>query len=214
MTDPPEPTVFIVDDDDAVRQFVCNLLASVNLRAEAFPSAQAFLDAYDPNRPGCLLLDIRMPGMSGLELQQELRSQGVDVPTIIITGHADVQVAVRAMQMGAIDFVEKPFNNELLLARVQKAVAASLRSHDERSARKRIEARLASLTPRERQVLDLVGAGEKNKVIAKQLNISEKTVELHRAKVMEKMQASSLAELIKMVVGVPDPHGASGPAKS
>ena len=213
MTSPLEPVVFIVDDDDAVRQFICGLLASVHLKAEAFSCAQQFLDAYDANRPGCLLLDIRMPGMSGLELQQELRSRGIDVPIVVLTGHANVQVAVRAMQMGAVDFIEKPFNNELLLARVQKAVAASLRAHGERTARRRIEARLASLTPRERQVLDRVVVGEKNKLIANQLNISEKTVELHRANLMEKMKAGSLAQLIRMMVG-PSTGGGSAPAKT
>ncbi len=202
MTTPAEPTVFIVDDDDAVRQFVCKLVESVNLNAEAYASGREFLDGYDGDRPGCLLLDIRMPGMSGLELQQELKSRGFELPTIVLTGHGNVQVAVQAMQMGALDFVEKPFNNELLLARVQKAVAVGLRAHQQRVSHRDIEARLASLTRREQQVLEFVAAGKKNRAIANQLNISEKTVELHRANLMEKMQAGSLAELIKMVVGI------------
>jgi len=206
VTAAPDPTVFIVDDDDAVRKFVCSLVASVSLNAEPHASAQDFLDSYDAHRPGCLLLDIRMPGMSGLELQQELKSRGIDLPIIVLTGHGNVQVAVHAMQLGAVDFIEKPFNNELFLARVQKAVAASLRAYHERMDRREVEVRLASLTPRERQVLELVVGGEKNKLIAKQLNISEKTVELHRANVMEKMRAGSLAELIRMMVGYYPPY--------
>ncbi len=122
----PEPTVFVIDDDKAVRHFLRGLIASVNLRVEAFTSAQEFLAAYRSSSPGCLLLDIRMPGMSGLELQQELSVRGIDLPVIVLTGHGDVQVAVHAMKAGAVDFIEKPFNNELLLDRVQKAVAKSV----------------------------------------------------------------------------------------
>jgi len=133
----PEPTVFIVDDDDAVRRFLSGLIASVELRVEAFASARDFLEAYEPGRPGCLVLDVRMPGMSGLELQRELADWAIDLPVIILTGHGNVQLAVHAMQAGAIDFVEKPFDNELLLDRIQRAVAENVRVGSERI--KRIE---------------------------------------------------------------------------
>jgi FixJ family two-component response regulator len=195
----PEPTVFVIDDDKAVRHFLRGLIASVNLRVEAYASAQEFLAAYRSSSPGCLLLDIRMPGMSGLELQQELSVRGIDLPVIVLTGHGNVQVAVHAMKAGAVDFIEKPFNNELLLDRVQKAVAKSVDTYEDRIKRDEILNRRKLLTPRERQVLDLVVAGESNKGIARHLHISEKTVEIHRANVMGKMQAKSLADLVKMV---------------
>ena len=195
----PEPTVFVIDDDKAVRHFLRGLIASVNLRVEAFTSAQEFLAAYRSSSPGCLLLDIRMPGMSGLELQQELSVRGIDLPVIVLTGHGNVQVAVHAMKAGAVDFIEKPFNNELLLDRVQKAVAKSVDTYENRIKRDEILNRRKLLTPRERQVLDLVVAGESNKGIARHLHISEKTVEIHRANVMGKMQAKSLADLVKIV---------------
>ena len=195
----PEPTVFVIDDDEAVRHFLRALIASVELRVQAYASAQQFLDAYQRNSPGCLVLDIRMPGMSGLELQRELNAQGIDLPVIVLTGHGNVQVAVHAMKAGAVDFIEKPFNNELLLDRVQKAVAKSLEGHENRARSDEILRRQESLTPRERQVLDLVAAGESNKGVARYLQISEKTVEIHRANVMEKMHAKSLADLVKMV---------------
>jgi FixJ family two-component response regulator len=195
----PEPTVFVIDDDEAVRQFLRSLIASVDLRVEAHASAQAFLDAYQGNSPGCLVLDIRMPGMSGLELQQELNARGIDLPVIVLTGHGNVQVAVHAMKAGAIDFIEKPFNNEILLDRLQKAVAKSVATYGARVKQDQILSHQKRLTPRERQVLDLVVAGESNKHIARHLQISEKTVEIHRANVMEKMQANSLADLVKMV---------------
>lgn len=193
-----EPTVFIVDDDDAVRRFLSGLMESVDLRVEAFASAGDFLEAYEPGQPGCLVLDVRMPGMSGLELQRELADQAIDLPVIILTGHGNVQLAVHAMQAGAIDFVEKPFNNELLLDRIQRAVTENVRAGSERSMRIKIAERMQLLTPREREVLDLVVAGQTNKGVARHLDISEKTVEIHRANVMRKMRAKSLADLVKM----------------
>ena len=194
-----EPTVFVVDDDEAVRRFLGGLIASVGLRVEAYASAREFLDAFEPGAPGCLLLDIRMPGMSGLELQKELAEREVRLPVIILTGHGDVQVAVHAMKAGAVDFIEKPFNNELLLDRIQKAVAESVEADGVRVQHDEITSRIKLLTPRERQVMDLVVAGETNKGVARRLDISEKTVEIHRAKTMEKMRAKSLADLVKMV---------------
>ena len=193
-----EPTVFIVDDDDAVRRFLSGLIESVELRVEAFASARDFLEAYEPGQPGCLVLDVRMPGMSGLELQRELADQAIDLPVIILTGHGNIRLAVHAMKAGAIDFVEKPFDNELLLDRIQKAVAENVRAASERIKRIEIAERLQLLTPRERGVLDLVVDGQTNKGVARHLDISEKTVEIHRANVMQKMQAKSLADLVKM----------------
>jgi len=193
-----EKTVYVVDDDEAVRRFLRGLIGSIGLGVKTYASAQEFLDGYEVGSPGCLLLDIRMPDMSGLELQAELRRREIDIPVIILTGHGDVKVAVHAMKAGAVDFIEKPFNNELLLHAIQKAVAGSLHSSGTRVRRQEILQRLETLTTRERQVLGLVVAGETNKGAARRLGISEKTVEIHRAKVMEKMQAKSLAELVKM----------------
>ena len=193
-----ETTVYVVDDDEAVRRFLRGLIRSVGLKVETFATAREFLDAYQAGSPGCLLLDIRMPGMSGLELQAELRRRKLDLPVIVLTGHGDVKVAVHAMKAGAVDFIEKPFNNEFLLQAIQKAVADSLRFGSGRVRRQEIAQRLEALTSRERQVLDIVVAGETNKGVARRLGISEKTVEIHRAKVMEKMHAKSLAELVKM----------------
>jgi len=195
----PEPTVFIIDDDEAVRRFLSGLIASVGLHVETYASAQEFLDADEPSQPGCLLLDIRMPGMSGLELQKELASRNIRIPIIILTGHGNVQVAVHAMKAGAVDFIEKPFNNELLLDRIQMAVAESVDADTTRVKQDEIAHRMELLTPREHQVLEIVATGETNKAVARRLDISEKTVEIHRARVMEKMQAKSLADLVKMV---------------
>ena len=195
-----EGTVYVVDDDYAVRRFLTGLLKSVGLRVEAFASAMEFLDAYEPDRPGCLLLDVRMPGMSGLELQRELAGRSDDLKVIILTGHGNVPVAVQAMKAGALDFIEKPFNNELLLDRVQSAVSQSLLSRNEREHHNEELRRLETLTPRERQVFDLVVSGNANKQVAHDLAISEKTVEIHRSQVMRKMQARSLASLIHMAV--------------
>ena len=199
-----EPMVFIADDDDAVRRFLSGLIQSINLRVSAHASAQDFLDAYEPGCPGCLLLDVRMPGMSGLELQRELAERSINLPVIILTGHGDVPVAVQAMKAGAVDFIEKPFNNELLLDRIQMAVVQSVRAESVRAERNEMLKRLELLTLRERQVFDLVVAGEVNKVIAHRLTISEKTVEIHRAKVMMKMDARSLSALVQMAVSLRD----------
>lgn len=193
-----EPTVFIVDDDQAVARSLRWLIESVQLKVETFPSAQAFLDGYSAAKPGCLVLDVRMPGMSGIELQERLAAQRIRIPIIFITGHGDVQVAVRAVQAGAFDFIEKPFNDQDLLDRMQRAISfdAERRGRDAQFAQ--LSALFASLTPREREVLDLVAAGMSNKAAANTLGLSAKTVEVHRAKVMEKLHARSVADLVKM----------------
>ena len=197
---PIEPVVFVVDDDEAVRCFLKELIESVGLRVEALDSAQAFLKSVDPAIPGCLVMDIRMPGKSGLELLRELSDEGIELPAIVLTGHGSVAVAVHAMKSGAVDFIEKPFNNELLLDSIQRAVSRSMSDYVSRVTRETIAERLALLTRRERQILDLVISGETNKGIANTLGIGEKTVELHRGHMMHKMEASSLASLIRMAL--------------
>lgn len=195
-----EPTVFIVDDDQAVARSLRWLIETVRLKVETFSSAQEFLDGYESSKPGCLVLDVRMPGMSGLDLQERLAAQRIQVPIIFITGHGDVQMAVRAVQSGAFDFVEKPFNDQDLLDRIQKAIVFDSRRRSKNTQRVQLGSLFASLTPREREVLDLVVEGMSNKAIANSLGLSAKTVEVHRAKVMEKMHARSVADLVKMAI--------------
>ena len=190
--------VFIVDDDEALRDSLRWLLESVGLRVEAHDSANSFLQSYYPGQSGCLLLDVRMPGMSGLELQEQLESRDVRLPVVIMTGHGDVSMAVRALKAGALDFIEKPFDDELLLASIQRALLLDVEQRKNRATRAEILARLAQLTRREHQVMELVTIGKANKQIASELNVSAKTDEAHRAHVMEKMQANSLAELVRM----------------
>jgi two-component system response regulator FixJ len=191
-------TVFVVDDDPAIRQSLRWLIESVGLNVKVFSTAQEFLEGYDPSTPGCLVLDIRMPGMSGLDLQNELATREIQVPIIIITGHAEVPVAVRALKAGAMDFIEKPFSDQLLLDRIRRAIEVDAQSRRVRSEQAEVAARLGQLTPRERQVMDLVIAGKANKVIASELGLSPKTVEVHRAHVMKKMQVASLADLVRL----------------
>jgi len=195
-----EPKVFIVDDDEAARDSLSFLMRSVGLDAATFDSAQAFLDAHQRGQPGCLLLDIRMPGMSGLDLQEHLVEAGVKLPLIFITGHGDVPMAVRALKAGAFDFIEKPFNDQVILDRVQAAIEHDAQRREHLEHKDEVAARIASLTPREKQVLDLVVQGRLNKVIASDLGVSPKTVEAHRAKVMEKLQARSVSDLVRMTL--------------
>lgn len=195
----PASTVFIVDDDVAVRQSLSLLIRSMSLAVEAFESAQDFLERGDRTRPGCLVLDIRMPGMSGLELQDELSRRGFVLPVIFITGHGDVAMAVRAMKHGAVDFIEKPFNDQLLLERINQALELDRQRRELQAERADIASRMATLSPREREVMGRIVAGQANKVIAIELGLSERTVEIHRAKVMSKTGARSLAELVSMV---------------
>ena len=196
------PTVFVVDDDESVRGSLRFLLRSAGLESRAFGSAAEFLAAYDPAQPGCLVLDVRMPGMSGLELQQELNLRGAVIPVIFITGHGDIPMAVEAMQHGAHDFLQKPFRDEDLIERVRGALAKDAKARAALEEHKAIRTRLDSLTPREREVLVLMARGKPNKVMAHELGVSQRTVEIHRARVMEKSGASSLAELVRMVMDV------------
>lgn len=195
-----QPIVYVVDDDEAVRSALRLLLKSVGLTATALPAAQQFLSTYDTAQPGCLVLDVRMPGMSGLELQQQLNLRGAVIPVIFITGHGDVPMAVEAMQQGAFDFLQKPFRDQDLIDRIQKALAKDKQNRAEIGERSRNRERFESLTPREREVLALVASGKPNKVMAADLGLSQRTVEIHRARVMEKMGVSSLAQLVRIVM--------------
>jgi two-component system response regulator FixJ len=193
-------TVFVVDDDQAVRDSLALLVQSVGLEVETFTGAQDFLDAYRPERPGCLITDIRMPGMSGLDLQERLSAHGHHIPVIVLTGFGDVPAAVRALKGGAIDFVEKPFNPQALLDLVQQALVRDMELREQAAREADLAERMALLTPREHEVMALVVAGKANKVVAMDLSISERTVELHRGRIMKKMRARSLAELMRMVL--------------
>jgi FixJ family two-component response regulator len=201
---PTLTTIHIVDDDEAVRSSLRLLIRSVGLQAQAHASAHDFLAGYDRRQPGCLVLDVRMPGMSGLELQQELNRRGATIPVVFITGHGDVPMAVAAMQQGAFDFLQKPFRDQDLLDRVQGALARDAESRAGMAAHAEVLARLATLTPRETEVMQLVTHGKANKVIGADLGVSQRTVEIHRAHVMEKMGANSLAELVRMLLDAED----------
>jgi FixJ family two-component response regulator len=194
------PTVFVVDDDEGVRNSLRFLLKSVGLPARALASAGEFLESYQPSQPGCLVLDVRMPGMSGLELQQQLNLRGAVIPVIFITGHGDIPMAVEAMQQGAFDFLQKPFRDQDLIDRIQRALERDGRNRAALDEHARIRERLDSLTPREREVLALMTRGKPNKIMAAELGLSQRTVEIHRARVMEKSGAASLAQLVRMVL--------------
>jgi two-component system, LuxR family, response regulator FixJ len=202
---PPRPTVFVVDDDEGVRNSLRFLLKSVGLATRTLSSAAEFLDGYQPSQPGCLVLDVRMPGMSGLELQQQLNVRGATIPVIFITGHGDVPMAVEAMQHGAFDFLQKPFRDQDLIDRIQRALERDARSRSALAQHNKIRERIASLTPREREVLALMTQGKPNKVMAADLGVSQRTVEIHRARVMEKSGAASLAQLVRMVMDLDSP---------
>ena len=192
-----DAVVYIVDDDELIRDSLKVLVKSVGLHAEAFSSAQLFLDAKLPDRPGCLVLDIRMPGLGGLDLQSELQKKGVSIPIIFITGHGTVPMSVRAMKAGAVDFLQKPFEDQELLDAIQNGI--KLHSHIRKEQREinDIRRRIQSLTSREHEVLVLVSAGILNKQIAFDLKLSENTVKTHRARLMRKMEVESLAELVR-----------------
>jgi FixJ family two-component response regulator len=194
----PEPIVFVIDDERLIRDGLQSLIKSVGLRVETFASAQDFLAAKRPDAPCCLVLDVRMPGLSGLDLQGKLIESKIQIPIIFITGHGDIPMSVRAMKEGAHEFLTKPVRGQDLLDAVQKAISSDRGLRKERSELTQIRSRFDSLTPREREVLDLVVAGLLNKQIADELGTSELTVKTHRAHVMEKTQAESLAHLVRM----------------
>ncbi len=195
-----EPTVFVVDDDQAMRTSLQWLIESIGMPVKTFDSADAFLAGYHPGGAGCLLLDVRMPGMSGLELQGYLAREGYRLPVIMITGHGDVAMAVKAMKSGAVDFIEKPFHDEDLLRSIRNALDFDRKQRANRETRAEVAARLSELTPREHEVMAMVTDGKANKEIAAELGVSAKTVEAHRARVMEKMRADSLADLVRMAM--------------
>lgn len=197
-----QSTVYVVDDDQSIRRAMEMLMKSVGLDYEIFASADAFLADYTNDRAGCLVLDIRMPGLGGLELQERLATLGSTLPIIFITGHGDVPMAVEAMQKGAVDFIQKPFRDQELLDRIRDALQTDRQRRSRRAEREDIYARIQSLTKREREVFELVVTGKQNKVIAYDLGVSQRTVEIHRARVMEKMQARSLADLVRMHLAV------------
>jgi FixJ family two-component response regulator len=193
------PTVFVVDDDAGVRKALGRLLSSAGYPHQSFASAEEFLHGSDIEAPGCILLDIQLPGLNGLEVQQSLAGAGRHLGVVFITGHGDVPTSVRAMKAGAVDFLPKPFTDDELLRAVAEALDKSRREQDDESAVAQVRARLATLTERERQVLAHVVAGHLNKEAAADLGIVEKTIKVHRARVMEKMGVRSLAELVTMV---------------
>lgn len=193
-----DPVVFVIDDDRMIREGLQSLIRSVGLRVETFSSAQDFLLAKRPDAPACLVLDVRMPGLSGLDLQLNLAEAGIHIPIIFITGHGDIPMSVRAMKEGAHEFLTKPVRGQDLLDAIQKAIASDRGLRKERQELSEIRSRFDTLTPREKEVLDLIVAGLLNKQIADQLGMSELTVKTHRAHVMEKTNAESLAHLVRM----------------
>ena len=199
MPPPPDPTVFVVDDDAAVRKAVSRLLRSVGLAVAVFASPREFLAQYDSATPGCLVLDVAMPGLSGLQLQTALGEKGTSLPIIFLTGHGDVSQSVQAMKHGAFDFLTKPVNAKKLLPAIHAAIEKDAVAREEQARLSEICARLNTLTPREREVLEHVVAGQLNKQIADDLGITEATVKMHRARVMAKMKVQSVAELARLV---------------
>ena len=190
--------VFVVDDDAPMRESLKNLIRSVGLRVELFASAQEFLRSKRPNRPSCLVLDVRLPGLSGLDLQRRTGDAGIEIPIVFITGHGDIPMSVRAMKAGAVEFLTKPFRDQDLLDAIQQALERDSKARDQRAALEKVRSRFASLTSREREVMKRVVAGLLNKQIGAELGTSETTVKIHRHQVMEKMGAGSLAELVRM----------------
>jgi FixJ family two-component response regulator len=192
--------VYIIDDDIDVRNALQLLMESVGLTVAVFPSAKDYLAQFDFNQSGCLIVDVRMPGMSGLELQAQLAAEKYHPPIIIVTGHGDVPMAVKAVKAGAVDFIEKPFNNQAMLDSVHRAIELDAKQRGEVSHKLEIEQLYNFLTPREKEVFKRVVAGQRNKVIAAELFITQSTIEVHRSRVMEKMAASSLSDLMRMAL--------------
>jgi len=204
---PPErePTVFVVDDEADVRDALEMLIASMGLAVQTFESAGAFFDAVPPHRPGCLILDVRLPGMSGLAAQQELQRRGIGLPVVFISGHGDIPMAVRAVQAGALDFLEKPFSDQALLDCIERALAEDRERRARAARRAGMESAMETLTPREREVLDKLVEGKVNKIIARELDVSTRTVEIHRARVLQKMGVRNASQLVRRVLtGIDD----------
>ena len=197
-----QQTVYVVDDDKAVRDSLIWLLESVGLRVQAFASATDFLAILADDTRGCLVVDLRLPGMSGLDLLDQLHQRKASLPAIMVTGHGDVPAAVRAMKVGAIDFIEKPYNDEVLLDRIRTALSIDIESYESIEYKRDVQSRVERLTPREKQVMKLVVQGKLNKQVASELGLSHKTIEVHRAHVMEKMDVGSLAELVRMSIAM------------
>ena len=204
-----EPTVFVVDDDPALLRLIRKLVETSGRTVETYASAGEFLENCKSDRPGCLVLDVRMPGMSGLALQERLGADSISLPILIITGFGDVPVAVQAMRQGAFDFIEKPFSGQMLIDRIEAALQEDARRRRDRGERDEIRRRVHLLTPREKQVMDLVVQGRPNKSVGTALGLSPKTVEVHRANVMKKMAAGSLAELVRMVLAIDEKEHAT-----
>jgi FixJ family two-component response regulator len=202
------PIVFVVDDESAVGVSIKRLLHSVGLEARHFTSASEFLRAKRPDAPGCIVLDVRLPDLSGLDLQQELAKANVDLPVIFVTGHADIPMTVRAMKAGAVEFLTKPFREQELLEAVQRAISRHRQTRDQRASMRVLQSRYELLTPREREVFPRVASGLLNKQVAAELNASEKTIKVHRGQLMQKMEAHSLSDLIRMAeqLGVLSPR--------
>lgn len=194
-----DATVYVVDDDEAIRHSLKLLIGAVGLKVRVFPDAASFLDTFDPALRGCIVADLSMPGMNGLDMQERLNALNCSMPIIFLSGHGDVPAAVRALQKGAVDFLEKPFNPKLLLERIEQAIEtdSELSAAAQKSAE--IEARISQLTAREREIMSLVADGKSSKVIALDLGISERTVELHRSRIMKKMSARSVADLVRII---------------
>ncbi|MFG0248022.1 MAG: response regulator transcription factor [Phycisphaeraceae bacterium JB051] len=195
-----KPTVFVVDDDAAVRESMAWLIESHGYDVQIFGSAQTFLDVYQPYMVGCIVLDVRMPGMDGLQLQNLLHEQGCVLPTIFVTGHAEVPIAIAAIRSGGFDFLEKPFDDDVLLERIEQALALDAQSRDDPNRHQDLMNRVARLTPQEKRIMQMICQGMTNRQIADDLELSHKTIEVYRTRVMQKMQASSLPTLVRMLV--------------
>jgi FixJ family two-component response regulator len=203
----PQPIVFIIDDDISVREGISDLLRSVGLGVQTFASTQEFVDSKRPDAPGCIILDVRLPGRSGLELQQTLGQLGIQLPVIFISGHGDIPISVRAMKSGAMEFLTKPINEQELLDAVQAGIERDRANRQDNALATELRARFNSLTPREREIMSLVVSGNLNKQIGFQVGLSEMTVKVHRSHVMQKMRAKSLVDLVRMA----DKLGVSAP---
>ncbi|VTU15414.1 response regulator transcription factor [Variovorax sp. RA8] len=211
-----QPVVFVVDDDVAMREALQDLLASVGMDVRVFASTQEFMQSQRPDAPGCLVLDVRLPGASGLTFQEELPRAGVDLPVIFITGHGDIPMTVRAMKAGAVEFLGKPFRDQELLDAIDAAIERNRAQRGERALVAQLRQRFATLTQREREIMALVSAGHVNKQIAADLGISEATVKVHRGQIMRKMQTRSLAQLVRIadMLGLADPRPQLGPTRA